>query len=114
MAHKNIDKNLTGTWHIYEMEEYDEDDFNMETQAYIKLKTNNSGNFEFANINGCIDGKMVRYSEGNQFEFNWEGAEEGQDISGSGWIKLKSKNIIKGELRFFCGEDTKFLARRAE
>ena len=112
MKQRNINRNLIGTWHIYEMEEYDEDCFNMEGQAYIKLDAKNSGNFKFATINGCIDGKMIHYLEGEQFEFNWEGAEEGQDISGSGWVKLKSKNIIKGEFRFFFGEDTTFLARK--
>jgi hypothetical protein len=27
-----------GTWHIYEMSEWDEDYFNMETQAYIEIE----------------------------------------------------------------------------
>jgi len=27
-----------GTWHIYEMSEWDEDFFNMETQAYVEIQ----------------------------------------------------------------------------
>ena len=39
--------NFIGTWHIYEMEMWDEDYFNMEVQAYIKIVSNTKGNFQF-------------------------------------------------------------------
>ncbi len=29
---------FVGTWHIYEMDMWDEDYFNMETQAYIEIQ----------------------------------------------------------------------------
>ena len=29
---------LVGRWHIYEMEMWDEDYFNLETQAYVEIK----------------------------------------------------------------------------
>jgi hypothetical protein len=38
------DHAFIGTWHIYEMSEWDEDYFNMETQAYIEIEPSNSGN----------------------------------------------------------------------
>ena len=33
------------TWHIYEMDMWDEDYFNRSVQAYITVKSNNLGNF---------------------------------------------------------------------
>ena len=36
-----------GTWHIYEMEMWDEDYFNMEVQAYIDINKKGLGNFQF-------------------------------------------------------------------
>ena len=36
-----------GTWHIYEMEMWDKDYFNMEVQAYIEINERNLGNFQF-------------------------------------------------------------------
>ncbi|MGA1826569.1 MAG: hypothetical protein ACMUIP_18095 [bacterium] len=48
-----------GTWHIYEMEQWDEDYFNMEVQAYIDISSNNRGNFQFGLVSGEIDGKIV-------------------------------------------------------
>ena len=34
---------IRGTWHIYEMEMWDEDYFNMEVQAYVNIESNNQG-----------------------------------------------------------------------
>ncbi|AKB61181.1 hypothetical protein MSMAP_1196 [Methanosarcina mazei SarPi] len=42
---KNMD--FTGTWHIYEMELWDEDYFNMDVQAYITIEQDNMGHFQF-------------------------------------------------------------------
>jgi hypothetical protein len=36
-----------GTWHITDMETWDEDYFNMEVQAYIEINDRASGNFHF-------------------------------------------------------------------
>ena len=38
---------FTGTWHIYEMGAWDEDYFNMEVQAYIRINPENLGVFQF-------------------------------------------------------------------
>ena len=60
---------FTGTWHIYEMETWDKDDFNMEVQAYIKINANNQGNFQFGLVSGDMNGKVVDYANGKRFEF---------------------------------------------
>lgn len=36
---EGIPMKYTGTWHIYEMEQWDESYFNMEVQAYIEIGT---------------------------------------------------------------------------
>ena len=38
---------LIGRWYISEMEMWDEDYFNLETQAYVEIKANNQGSFQF-------------------------------------------------------------------
>lgn len=45
-----------GTWHIYDMEMWDEDYFNMETQAYVEISPDNLGNFQFGLVSGYLDG----------------------------------------------------------
>ena len=51
-----------GTWHIYEMELWDEDYFNTEVQAYIEINSSNRGYFQFGLVSGRIDGEVVFYA----------------------------------------------------
>jgi len=105
---------FTGTWHIYEMDLWDEDYFNMEVQAYITIGPNNRGCFQFGLVSGEMDGRIVGYAEGKKFEFTWEGNDECDPASGSGWVRLKEKDILEGEFRFHMGDSSTFLARRAK
>ncbi len=113
---KKTDKgtDFTGTWHIYEMKAWDEDYFNMEVQAYIRIDSNNLGNFQFGLVSGWIDGKLVYYADGERFEFTWEGNDECDPACGSGWIRIKGDDLLDGEFRIHLGDDSTFLARRAK
>ena len=105
---------FTGTWHIYEMEAWDEDYFNMEVQAYIRIDPNNLGVFQFGLVSGGIDGKLVDSADGERFEFTWEGSDECDPVCGSGWIRILEENFLEGEFRIHLGDDSTFLARRAK
>jgi hypothetical protein len=115
-TNEKTDKNtgFAGTWHIYEMEQWDEDYFNMEVQAYIRIDPNNLGDFQFGLVSGCIDGKLVDYADGERFEFTWEGNDECDPACGSGWIRIKEEGLLEGEFRTHLGDDSTFLARRAK
>lgn len=104
--------NFIGTWHIYEMEMWDEGYFNMEVQAYIKIVSNNKGNFQFGLVTGEIDGEVVSYGNEKRFEFTWEGNDECDPAFGSGWVRIKGKDVLDGEIRFHNGDSSTFLARR--
>lgn len=45
---KKESKSLVSTWHIYDMELWDEDYFNMEVQAYITVMLQAAGDFNLA------------------------------------------------------------------
>jgi len=105
---------FAGRWHIFEMEVWDEDYFNMVTQAYIDIKSNSSGTFQFGLVEGGIDGKVVNYPDGKRFEFTWEGNDENDPASGSGWVRLKGEDLLEGEFRIHLSDDSTFLAQRAE
>lgn len=105
---------FTGTWHIYEMEMWDEDYFDMEVQAYIRIDPNKSGDFQFGLVSGEIDGKVVKCLNGKRFEFTWEGNDECDPASGSGWVKIKEKDLLEGEIRIHNGESSGFMARKAK
>ncbi len=101
-----------GTWHIYEMSEWDKDYFNMEVQAFIKIEKSRIGEFRFGLVKGSMDGRIVAHPDGDKYEFTWEGSDEGDDLSGSGWLKLKDKDTIEGEIKIHLGDTSAFLARR--
>lgn len=99
MTMKYTTRKFKGTWHIYEMETWDEDYFNMEVQAYIKIDPNGLGEFQFGLVSGQIDGEIVKDGTNERFEFSWEGQDECDEASGSGWLKLKDKDNIEGKIK---------------
>ena len=102
-----------GTWHIYEMEAWDEDYFNMEVQAYIQINEKRLGDFQFGLVNGYLDGKVIEYGGEERFEFTWEGQDENDPVSGSGWLKFKGENNLEGRIKIHLGDGSMFWAKRA-
>ena len=105
---------FAGTWHIYEMEQWDEEYFNMEVQAYIKVDSNGQGDFQFGLVRGFIDGEVVKIGEDDRLEFTWEGNDEMDEALGSGWVQLKDKRTVEGRIKFHLGDSSCFLAKRAK
>lgn len=55
---------FVGTWHITKMEAWDEDYYNMEVQAFIRITENNMGSFQFGLVSGEIDGEVEKNGTG--------------------------------------------------
>lgn len=106
-------KKFIGTWHITEMENWDEDYINMETEAYFEIEKNGAGNFQFGLVNGYIDGELVKDQAGERLEFTWEGNDECDEVHGGGWLRLKDKNTLEGKIKFHQGDSSLFWAKRA-
>ncbi len=104
---------FTGTWHIYEMSMWDEEYFNMEVQAYIQIDEKGFGDFQFGLVIGDIDSNNIKDSSVEKLEFTWEGSDECDPASGSGWLKLNDKNILEGNIKIHRGDSSTFLAKRA-
>lgn len=97
------------------MELWDEDYFNMEVQAYITIEPDNMGHFQFGLVSGDIDGSIVDYADGKRLEFTWEGSDECDHVFGSGWVRIKGKELLEGEFIFHRGDSSAaFLARKAK
>jgi hypothetical protein len=103
-----------GVWHIVEMDLWDEDYFNMEVQAYIRIGSNGIGDFQFGLVSGELDGEVIKTGNLERFEFTWEGQDEMDPASGSGWLKLSGKDKAKGRFKFHRGDSSEFRAVRAE
>ena len=100
---------LTGTWHITEMGEWDEDYFNMEVQAFITIDKIGNGDFQFGLVSGNIDGKFKK----NRLDFSFEAVDEMDEVNGRGWVELIDDDTIEGEFNFHQGDDSTFTAKRA-
>jgi len=103
-----------GTWHIYKMETWDEDYFSMEIQAFVRIDRKGGGEFQFGLVSGQIDGEVVREGADERFEFTWEGSDEMDPVSGSGWIELQGKDQIKGKFKIHLGDSSSFWAKQAK
>jgi hypothetical protein len=104
---------LVGLWHIYEMEMWDEEYFNMETQAYIEIAPQNNGEFQFGLVTGSIDGYIEDNNGKERFAFTWDGADEMDEASGSGWLQFSSKEEVEGLFKMHGGDRSTFKARPA-
>ena len=113
-SHSKSNTEFVGKWHIYEMETWDAEYFNMEVQAYIEIDSRNLGHFQFGLVSGQLDGEVVEHGDGKRFEFTWDGNDECDPANGSGWIKHKDAERIEGQFRIHRGDSSKFWAKRAE
>lgn len=100
---------LLGTWHILEMDQWDEDYINMEVQAYIRIGRNGLGEFQFGLVSGQVCG---RFEKGPKFDFTWDGVDENDDVCGDGWIIARDDGTAEGEFRIHLGDSSLFRARR--
>jgi len=103
---------LNGIWQIYEMEQWDEDYFNMETQAYFDID-NKKGEFQFGMVTGFLNGYLEEVEGIERFVFTWEGNDEMDEVFGSGWIKLINEHEIEGLINFHQGDRSGFKAKKA-
>jgi len=101
-----------GKWRITGMSEWDNEYFDMEVPAYIKVKKNLMGDFQFGLVSGQIDGRIVKRHEKEYFDFTWDGNDECDSACGSGWIILKDENNTEGEIKIHLGDSSTFQARR--
>jgi hypothetical protein len=72
------------TWRIYAMETWDADYFNMEVQAFIEVRPDNLGSFQFGLVSGGLHGYVEGGPPRQRFTFTWEGNDEMDPVSGSG------------------------------
>ena len=104
----------TGMWHITTMELGDDDYLNMEVPAFIRITREGRGELQFGLVSGQLDGEVVRTTAGERFEFTWEGNDECDPASGSGWLVMTAKNELEGNIKIHHGDSSTLIATRAK
>jgi len=106
--------NFVGLWHITEMEMWDEDYFNMDVQAFIQIKENRLGYFQFGLVSGQLDGEIEKVGKEERFYFTWDGADEADPMSGGGWLQLLDQNRGEGKIKLHLGDSSLFWVKRVK
>jgi hypothetical protein len=103
-----------GRWRITSMEKWEEDYINMEVKAFIEIAKGKTGEFQFGLVRGSIDWELAEGPRGKRLDFTWEGMDEMDECSGSGWIELRSSSLLDGHIKFHRGDASDFQARRTK
>ncbi len=103
---------LLGKWKIIEMPDFDDEFMHAEENAYLKISDTGS-EFKFGYVNGYFHLKQEsKLKKGGVIKFYWEGSDEIDEVSGTGWIKIISDKKIEGEIHFFDSDTYKFIAKK--
>ena len=78
---------LIGKWRIIEMELWDTDYLDMVERAYIRFDRQGGGEFVFGVVTGGLDCRHT----GGRVDFTWQGNDEMDEASGSGWAKAQQQ-----------------------
>jgi hypothetical protein len=104
--------NYKGQWRITEMDQWDADYLDMDVPAYIKIKADGSGEFQFGLVCGQLDGDVIKDGDQERFDFTWEGNDESDEAFGSGWLKLNGKTGLTGHIKFHHGDRSGLVAEK--
>ncbi len=103
---------LLGRWNIESMDLWDADAINLVRQGHITFDEG-GGEMAFICMNLGIDCRTTG-TKGTAVAFTFMGDDEGDEVSGSGTARITAPGRITGKIRFHRGDESGFVARRAE
>jgi len=103
---------FVGTWRIYAMELWDADYFDMEVPAFVEIRPGDLGSFQFGLVSGGLHGYLEGAPPPQRFAFTWEGNDEMDPVSGSGWLRLRGEDEVLGLINIHQHDRSRFKARR--
>lgn len=104
---------FVGTWHVTEMVLGDEDYVDTERQAFAKIRPDDAGEFQFGLVRGMLDGYLEGEPPEQRFAFTWDGGDEMDPVSGSGWMRLTGRDEVHELIEIHLVDRSTFTARWA-
>jgi hypothetical protein len=92
------------------MDLWDRDAIDLVGAAFIEIARDGRGRFQFIAVSGVIDGRHVEREGRPAVEFTWDGSDEGDRVSGRGWVQLHPDGSLLGHVFFHDGDDSGFRA----
>ena len=106
---KNINP-YYGKWRIIEMELWDQDFVDLETEGHFTFDDDEMGFFQFGAVQGQMDYRIEEFGESEKLVFSWAGIDDTDTVSGRGWVRIKG-NELNGKIYFHLGDSSKFKAK---
>ena len=105
-----VKKKFVGQWRITELKDFDTDYADLCGPANVEIDTRGTGSMNFGAVEMELDCKMDDQNE-RVLCFTFEGADEGDPISGRGYCLVDNDDMIGRMYRHF-GDKFDFKARR--
>jgi len=103
-----------GKWRITQMDVWNQEDFDLLGPVFFNFDGTRSGQFRFIAVEGWMDCRHGQRDGCPSVEFIREGNDEGDPVSGRGWVALEPDGTLSGHIYFHRGNDSGFTAIRAE
>jgi len=97
---------LIGKWRIIQTEAWDKQHVDLCGPVYIEIDARGLGNMAFGALEASVDSSFTP----NGIDFEWSGADEGDQVSGTGWADLHEDGSLEGEIAYNNGDETTFIA----
>jgi len=85
-----------GTWHITEMDCWDTDYVNLLVPGYVSIDREGHGFMQFGAVEADLDCRIEDFGIQQRLEFTLQGFDEGDPISGRGWITVSGFEMTGG------------------
>lgn len=93
------------------MDQWDKEYIDLVAPGQIEIKKNGTGSFRFGVVEAVIDAKQETRNEGERLGFSFEGFDEGDEVSGRGWIEVNGREM-NGWFSFHGGDESNFKAKK--
>lgn len=113
MAEARTPEAFVGYWRNVEMEVWGKNYLDLVVPAFIEFDRERMGRFQFGTVRGWIDCRFEVRGGAQVVDFSWEGESDNDPGCGRGWGALEGDRL-EGRLYIHCGDDSAFVASRAE
>ncbi|WP_186400845.1 hypothetical protein [Stappia sp. P2PMeth1] len=103
---------FAGRWRITLMDTFPDDVLDIAGEAHLTFTGTDDGEIAFIAVRGLLD---VRYGSRDGVataELSFEGADDGDPVSGRGWASLGTAGRLVGHIYIHKGEESSFVCQR--
>ncbi len=103
---------VVGTWRITEMELWGRDAIDLVGPTFVRFDDNDTGEISFIALTGTLDCRFIMKAGRPSATFTWAGFDEGDPVSGRGWVVVEADGTLVGRIYIHQGDDAAFKAVR--